>query len=138
MLKRLKSAWDALLRNHDPGPSLDGQSNKAARVLARILIAQAYKQPIAPGDTEASHYLWMRRFDVTPVAYAAKLTKLPEHDLVSMARAAIETEMAELAVLPGSGWTPPNIESALPAITTLNGWHDTPAHTKQQGSHGPR
>ena len=127
MFRRLRSAVSAAWTSwHSPSDAPDGTERKgitvdqAGKALARIMIAACYRQSLDPTDALPRHFLYMRKYDLTPLAYAARCTRMSEEALLVVAKSSIEMEILEHAVLPGSGWSAPNIEVGVFAISSLD------------------
>lgn len=97
--------------------------DQASRALARIMLAACYRQHIDPRDTVVKHFLHMRRHGLTPLEYAARVSHVPESEMLSQAKAVMESERLEVAVMPGSGWAPDNMDVGISAVSTLT-WTD--------------
>lgn len=126
MFRRLRMAASAALNSwRSPTDAPEDTDRKgitadqAGKALARIMIAACYRQALDPSDSLPRHFLYMRKYDLTPLAYAARCTRMPEATLLAMAKSSIEMEMLEHAVLPGSGWSTPNPELGVFAISSL-------------------
>jgi len=94
-------------------------SDEASKALARIMIAACYRHSLNPSDALARHFLYMRKYDMSPLAYASRCTRMSEGELLALAKNSIELELLEHAVLPGSGWSAPNLEEGVFAISSL-------------------
>lgn len=93
--------------------------DQAGKALARIMIAACYRQSLDPADALPRHFLYMRKYDMTPLAYASRCTRVSEDALLTVAKSSIEMELLEHAVLPDRAWSAPNIEEGVFAITSL-------------------
>jgi len=120
-----RSAWTA-----DPAPTAVDRGpqrvdrDTAARALARIVIAQTYRLDLEPGDSFPHHVLFMRRYQVTPLEYAAKCARCSDAELRDLVEAAIDLEVLEKGIMPGASWSLPSKAESMLAITTLHGWHE--------------
>lgn len=98
-------------------------ADQAARALARIMLAACYQHHVDVRDTMAKHFLHMRKHQITPVSYAARIAHTSEAEMLELAKGVLESERLEQAVMPGSSWTPDNLSIGVAAITSL-AWTD--------------
>lgn len=116
VLRAAAASWSS--KPVDELPARRYTTEAWCRALARVIIAAASRQHLASGDTIAHHIVSMRRYQISPSEYVARVTGLSKEVVLAQARSHIESELLEVAVLPGSGWTLPNIEVGLAAATS--------------------
>lgn len=99
-----------------PQPPSVAEVGKALGIL--ILVA-SHNRTLTADDVMPAHLLGMRRYNVTPLQFAARLCHASEGELMSAAMDFIRQEALENTGLHAFGWTFPNVEEGYQAITTL-------------------
>ena len=79
--------------------------HEAAQALATIVLCESRHRVYSPEDTMARHFLAMRRYGDTPMAFALRLVGCSEDELMHAVQAEISDFALSQTIEAGSGWT---------------------------------